>query len=130
MVTLLGPISSRFHIGVGLLAIRCYKAQIFLHSLPLTKQKQSHSWNLKIYFATLSHKRPYNHRQSQTRNSMQYVRRGVRWNGIHDTILCGTCFTSAVAYLHYSRSVELIQRFISKPPFNNSAVLWAACCQW
>jgi hypothetical protein len=33
-------------------------------------------------------------------------------------------------YLYYSCSVELIQRFISKPPFNNSAVLWTACCQW
>ena len=65
----------------------------------------------------------------QTWNSMRYVWRGITWNGIHDTILCGARFVYAVAYLYYSCSVELIQRFISKPPFDNPTVLWAACCQ-
>jgi hypothetical protein len=130
LVSLLGPMPRRFHTVVGLLATSCYKAQTFLCSLPLTKQKHCHLWNLELYFATVSVTRPYNHLQSQTRNRMWYVRRGITRNGIRDTILRGECFTSAAAYLYYSRGIELIQRFISKPPFDNSAVLWAACCQW
>jgi len=94
LVTLLGPIPRRFQTGVGLLVTSCYKVQIFLCSLPLTKQEESPSCNLKLYFTILSDKRPYNHLQSQTWNSMWHVWRGIAWNGIHGTVQCCTVHAS------------------------------------
>jgi len=132
LVTLLGPILRRFQTGVGLLATSCYKAQTFLFSLPLTnRNKVFHG--ISVYTSPLCQIRDHiticSRRHETAKQHVACPKRHYM-NEIHDTIQCGTSSTSAVAHLCYSLSVELIQRFISKPPFDNRAVLWAAGCQW